>query len=408
MATIKILHYSSKKYNDGTSPILLRLTIDRKIKYFTLPDNFRCLSSQWDLKNGQFNNKYPNFQKSNKRLLDTQLKAMDIISILNQKNNDEGFTHDEFEMVFKKKTSKFKLIEYFTQIVENLESRNKIGNATIYKDAKSQFSAFFDNDIEMKNITLKDLNKYVEQCKKNNQKDTTVSVRMRTLRAVFNKARKEEGLENYPFTNFDWSQFSLQTEKRAISKNELLKIYNFPLDPGKPLFDAKMYWLFIYYCYGLNFVDFAKLEPKNITSDDEGQKLLVYYRSKTNRKITVPISEKALEIINYYKNQNFGNKYIFPILDPEIHKTGQQIKYRVQTALKKFNDEINQLATIVGIDKHLTSYTARHSFATILKKEMIPTSIISEMMGHKTESITQTYLDSFDNSTKSEAAKKLL
>jgi integrase/recombinase XerD len=408
MATIKILHYSSKKYNDGTSPILLRLTIDRKIKYFTLPDNFRCLPSQWDLKNGQFNNKYPNFQKSNKRLLDTQLKAMDIISILNQKNNDEGFTHDEFEMVFKKKTSKFKLIEYFTQIVENLESRNKIGNATIYKDAKSQFSAFFDNDIEMKNITLKDLNKYVEQSKKNNHKDTTVSVRMRTLRAVFNKARKEEGLENYPFTNFDWSQFNLQTEKRAISKNELLKIYNFPLDPGKPLFEAKMYWLFIYYCYGLNFVDLAKLEPKNIVSDDEGQKLLVYYRSKTNRKITVPISEKALEIINYYKNQNFGNKYIFPILDPEIHKTGQQIKYRVQTALKKFNDEINQLATIVGIDKHLTSYTARHSFATILKKEMIPTAIISEMMGHKTESITQTYLDSFDNSTKSEAAKKLL
>ena len=81
---------------------------------------------------------------------------------------------------------------------------------------------------------------------------------------------------------------------------------------------------------------------------------------------------------------------------------------RIKTATKKVNDDINNIGKELEIEKHLTTYVARHSFATILKKEMIPTSIISDMMGHKSESVTQTYLDRFDNSTKSEAAKKLL
>jgi integrase len=154
-------------------------------------------------------------------------------------------------------------------------------------------------------------------------------------------------------------------------------------------------------------MDIAKLEPGNIVTD-EGQKTLVYLRSKTHKIVKVPLSNEALKIIDYYKNQNFGSKYIFPIINPAIHKTAQQVKTRIKTATKKVNDEINAIGKELEIEKHLTTYVARHSFATILKKELIPTAIISEMMGHKTESITQTYLDSFSNETKSEAAKKLL
>jgi integrase len=408
MATIKIVHFTSKKLSNGTNPVLLRLTIDRKIKYFSLPDNLSCLPGQWDLKNGQFNNKYPNYQKANKRLLDAQSKAMGIIADLNVKNNDQGFTHDEFAELFSKKSTKLFLFQYFDDTIKRLQEQGKVGNAAAYKDTKSSFSKFIENDtVEMKQISLKNLNQYVEYCRKIGHKDTGISLKMRTLRALFNRAKEEEKLENYPFDGFKWQQFNLATEKRAITKADVLKIYNHKIEPGQPGFDSRNYWIFSYFTFGLNFMDIAKLEPGNIVTD-EGQKTLVYLRSKTHKIVKVPLSNEALKIIDYYKNQNFGSKYIFPIINPAIHKTAQQVKTRIKTATKKVNDEINAIGKELEIEKHLTTYVARHSFATILKKELIPTAIISEMMGHKTESITQTYLDSFSNETKSEAAKKLL
>jgi len=403
MATIKIIHFTSKKLSDGKNPVLLRLTIERKIKYFSLPDNFSCFPSQWDLKNGQFNKKYPNFQKANKRLLDALSKAMDIISQLNVKNNDKGFTHNEFSELFNKKTNKLFLFQYFDETIKRLS----VGNAAAYQDTKNSLFKFIGSEIEMKQITLKQINQYVEFCKEKGHKDTGISLKMRTLRALFNRAKKEEKLENYPFDGFNWRQFNLATEKRAITKTDVLRIFNHKIEPGQPGFDSRNIWIFSYFCFGMNFMDIAKLEPGNIVTE-EGQQTLVYFRSKTHKIVKVPLSTEALKIIEHYKNQNFGNKYIFPVLNPEIHKTPQQIKTRIKTATKKVNDEINIIAQKIGIEKRLTTYTSRHSFATILKKELIPTAVISEMMGHATESITQTYLDSFSNDTKSEAAKKLL
>ncbi|MBE0637544.1 MAG: site-specific integrase [Bacteroidales bacterium] len=407
MANLKIIHFTSKKLKDKTSPVLLRLTIDRKVRNFRFPDNFHCLKNQWNKNSSCFKTTYPNYDKANRRLDEALSKAREICMELNRKNNDKGFTHDEFVERFKESKERLMLFKYFDEIYNRLIAANKVGNAATYLDTKNQFVKFLETDIEMKNLTLKKINQFVEQCQSEGQKDTSISVRLRTLRALFNKARKEEGLENYPFEKFDWSQLNLQTEKRAISKTDLLKIYHHEIEQGKPGFDSRNYWILSYLCFGLNFIDLAKLEPKNI-STDEGQKILVYYRSKTKRIVRVPLSEQALKIIDIYTNQNFGSKYIFPILNQEIHQSPQQIKTRIKTALKKVNEEMNDIAAKLEIDKRLTSYVARHSFATILKKEMIPTAIISEMMAHANESVTQTYLDSFDNSTKTAAAAKLI
>jgi integrase/recombinase XerD len=408
MAKVKIVHYTSKKLKDKTSPVLLRLTINRKVRNFSLPDNFHCLPNQWDKKNSCFKYNYPNYDKANKRLGEALLKARDICMDLNQKNNDQGFTHDEFTERFKSNNQRLMLFEYFDQIITRLEKAGKVGNKDVYLDTKRQFQNFFDgNDIEMKKVTRKHLNLFVEKCLSEGKKDTTIHYRLRTLRALFNKAKSEENLENYPFEKFDWSRFNLETEKRALVKDDLLKIYNHKLEPGQLGFDSRNYWLFSYFCYGLNFGDLAKLEPANIVNEDN-QPILKYYRSKTRKLFKVPLNDYSLEILKHYQNSNFGKKYLFPILDSEIHKTPQQIRIRIQTALKKVNTEIREIAVSLGIKKHITSYTARHSFATILKRENIGTAIISEMMGHSSESVTQTYLDSFDNSTKTEAAKKLI
>lgn len=408
MANLKIILFKSKKLKNKTNPVYLRLTINRKVKYFNLPDNFHCLASQWDKNNHCFKTTYTNYYQANKKLVEAMSRAKAICMELNQKNNNQGFTIEEFIERFTFKNQKLMLFEYFDQIIKRLEKSGKVGNKDVYLDTKRQFEVFFDGqDIEMKEVTHKHLNLFVEKCLSEKKKDTTIHYRLRTLRALFNKAKSEEGHENYPFAKFDWSQFNIETEKRAISKTDLLKIYHHEIEPGQYGFDSRNFWLFSYFCYGLNFGDMAKLEPSNIITDGD-QLVLKYYRSKTRKLFKVPLNDYSLKILQHYKNSNFGNKYIFPILNPEIHKTPQQIRTRIQTALKKVNSEIREIAKSLGIEKHITTYVARHSFATILKKENIGTAIISEMMGHSSENVTQTYLDSFDNSTKTEAAKKLI
>jgi len=408
MATIKIIHYTSKKYKDKTSPVLLRLTIQRKIRNFSLPDNYTCLPRQWDKRNSRFNFRYPNYDDANTRLTEAYAKAENIIRSLNRKNNDEGFTHDEFAELFKKKSNKLYLLQYFDQRIKRIAEVGSAGNAAVYLDSKKQFEIFFETDLEMSKVTLKQLNLYVEKCYKKGLKDTTIHARLRTLRALFNIAKKEEGLENYPFEAFNWKQFNLKTEKRALSKGDVCKIRDFNLESDSTLFDAKNYWLLSLYCAGLNFSDHAKLEAANIISE-EGDKTLVYVRSKTKKTLKIPLIEQALEILNYYLNQNYGKKYIFPILDPDVHQTPHQINTRIKTALKKYNGELNEFALKVGIEKHLTSYVARHSFATILKKELVSTDLISELLGHHEGPIsTQIYLDEYTYSQKADAIRKLL
>ena len=109
------------------------------------------------------------------------------------------------------------------------------------------------------------------------------------------------------------------------------------------------------------------------------------------------------EILNQFK----GGEYVFPILS-ERHGTPQQKHYRIIKSLKIFNKNLKKLGEVLGFDMKLTSYVARHSWATVMKREGVSTSIISEGLGHRTELTTQIYLDSFENSVLDEASKKAI
>jgi integrase len=230
---------------------------------------------------------------------------------------------------------------------------------------------------------------------------------LRTLRALYNRARKEEKFEHYPFKDYDWSRLNTETEKRAISKEDVMKIVNYDIPADHPLADAKYIFTFSYLTYGTNFSDIAKMTRKNIIQKGDIY-ILRYNRSKGGKLYEIPLNKGAVDIIKFYQDLNPKGKYIFPILDENIHNTPEKIKTRIKTALKKFNRELNNIAEGVGIKEHLTSYVARHSFATILKKENIPISVISEMLGHQSELTTKTYLDSFEYDTKIDASNKLL
>ena len=100
--------------------------------------------------------------------------------------------------------------------------------------------------------------------------------------------------------------------------------------------------------------------------------------------------------------------YLFPILNVEVHKTALQKQNRIHKILSKVNSNLKLIATQSGLDINLTTYVARHSFATVLKKSGVNIALISEALGHSDLATTQIYLDSFDNEQIDDAMKNLL
>lgn len=255
--------------------------------------------------------------------------------------------------------------------------------------------------------------------------EITLSVKFRTLRAVINKAIGNEYAkqENYPFARnaaenrkFHVGKFNTSTTKRAISRADIRKIeaYHPPQDSGKyatlreeqeRLQLAKDIFLFSYYCGGINFVDMAQSQWSNVSNDLDGKLRLYYTRQKTGGKFSIPLLPPVLFILDRYRGADtllLGGpdvSCVFPILNTVLHKTPAQRHNRCAKIMSHVNADLKIIGAAVGIKTPLTTYVARHSFATVLKRSGVTAPIIGEMMQHPEERTTQIYLSEFDTET---------
>ncbi len=164
-------------------------------------------------------------------------------------------------------------------------------------------------------------------------------------------------------------------------------------------------FIFSYLGCGINIVDIAYLTYANIINNER----LQFRRRKTKKLITFKLQPLAIEIINKYRKQEYRQEdYIFPILTYGKHKTAKDKYNRVTFRTKMINEYLRKIGKHLGLEIKVTSYVARHSFATVLKRSGVNTSIICEAMGHSSEKVTQIYLDSFENEQVDAAMSNLL
>lgn len=151
-------------------------------------------------------------------------------------------------------------------------------------------------------------------------------------------------------------------------------------------------------------MDIAHLKWVNIQNDR-----LAYTRKKTGDEFDILLNPWVVQMLTYYREHHFIREgaYVFPILS-DFHQTPVQIDNRIDKVLKQVNHDLKEIAKLVGIDEHLTTYSARHTFATTLYRKEVPTARIKEMMGHESERITEIYLQSFDTETLSNIANSVL
>ena len=403
-ATITVVCYKSKTLSNGEHPLMLRICKDGKKKYQSLGVSIKA--NQWDFVRERPKPTCPNKEYILKLILDKQAELQQRMLELNTEQKEYTTTtllqddHKKYEL----KTVK----QFYQELIEQYMANEKYGNRLIYKSSYNSINVFTNGNLEIpfSAIDVAWLNKYEKWLRSKGNKETTMSLMFRTLRSAYNKAIESKCARksDYPFTDYRISKFDVSTEKRAIAKADVLKFSTDARPIGKQQYVqlSKDIFIFSYLCGGINFTDIANLTKDNII---EGKRLH-YIRQKTGKLIKLGLSEEALQIIRRYAVESKG--YLFPILNTQLHKTPLQKQNRIHKMLGKVNKNLKLLAAQFGVEANLTTYVARHSFASVLKKSGVNIALISEALGHSDLTTTQIYLDSFDNEQIDAAMKNLL
>ena len=322
--------------------------------------------------------------------------------ILKYKVADKEFTATTLLEKVKSPTHVKTVKELFDIQIKRLKDAKRLRYAEMYTLVFNSLVKFNGHlDIYFSDMDISWLKNYETWLRTNNLKDNTIGIRFRALRAIYNVAIEEKIVKKdyYPFDDYKVSKLKQKTAERAISKENVIEVLKYK---GKTPYECLAIDLFTfsYLTAGINFVDIANLTHDNIIDNR-----LSYIRKKTKKVITIPLQPKAFELIEKYKP--FGKTYVFPVLSP-FHKTEQQKANRVHKVISKVNKNLKSIGKELNIPIGLTTYVARHSFATVLKRSGVSTSIISESLGHSSEKVTQIYLDSFENEQISTAMANLL
>ncbi len=275
---------------------------------------------------------------------------------------------------------------FMESVIVQLRKLNKARTTETYTSTLSSFMNFRNGkDLPHDEITSDLMMEYEAWLKGRDVSMNTSSFYMRILRAVYNRAVERGLTENctpfkHVYTGID------KTVKRALSWECIKRIKALDLS-GKPSLDlARNIFLFSFYTRGMSFVDIAYLKKKDLQNGT-----LTYRRRKTGQQLFIKWEKPMQEIIDKYPVND--TPYLLPIIRKEGNERSQ---YR--NALHTINDNLKKVAELAGLQTNLTLYCARHSWASIAKSKNIPISVISEGMGHDSESTTQIYLASLDNS----------
>lgn len=398
MARAKIVLYKSKKLKDGSHPIMLRITHRKKIKYIYL--NFAVHEGDWDESTQTLTTKDKRLKRTynshNVKFHKTYSKALEVISQF----ESEGKLY-RVEQIVRKivgiQSSTF--IKFTENLIEELKERGNDGNARAYQSNLNIFKEFIgEKDLTFDEIDFSLVKKFETWLFKKGNQINGVGFQLRTLRAIYNRAIKE-GLARkdlYPFENFKIK--TEKTIKRALTKEEIIQIRDINLDKYQGQNRARDFFMFSFYCMGMSFVDIAYLKVKDI---HKGR--LNYSRQKTTQLYNMALLEPAMEIIKKYSDLQEKDDFVFPILD----NNHSDIHNLYLSQMRNQNRRLKEIEKKLELSIPLTSYVARHSWATIAKRSGIPTAVISEGLGHTTEKTTQIYLDSFENEVL-DAANRLI
>ncbi|WP_103864368.1 site-specific integrase [Aquimarina sp. I32.4] len=396
--------------SNGKFPVRLRVFVSNPRKQKLYPTKF-------DFTKKEFESIWET-NKPRKEYKDIRLKLQAIENKANEiADKIIPFAFTQFEKkLFRKKGDGIKVPYHYKERIADYKKQNRISTADSYNCSEKALKKFVEEgNKNYSNLTLLDINKnwlldFEHFMTNSGRSITTVGIYLRPLRAIFNKAIEEGEIEKefYPFGKRKYQIPTSKKVKKALSKEQMKKLF-LAVSQNEEQEKAKDFWFFSYNCNGMNIKDIAQLKYKNITNNK-----IVFYRAKTLftsktdlKPITVYLNDYSNKIINRYSNpEKLPEKYIFPILKGDETPEQQQVK--IKNFTRYINQHLKKLCKANDLPEEISTYWARHSFATLSVQKGVSLEFMQESLGHKNMATTQAYFAGFDDETKKEFAEGLM
>ena len=404
VTSIKLILDKRRSNNDGNYPISIQICFERKTR--TRSTKIYVQEELWDDEKKEIKKSHPESKLLNQRLK-KQFADLQSELLLADEEKVSTYLKPKQEIIEKQKTveKRVKTIYQFAdELIKDLKAGNKFGNAWVYEATVNALKGFHPEDnITFENIDYSFLDAYQKHLYSRDIKPNSVYLYIRTIRIFYNKAIKLKLVDKalYPFDDFKLKPE--KTRKRAIDKLLMKKIIKLNLVEDSTIWHVRNWFLLSFYLIGISIVDLALLTPKSYR---DGR--ITYKRRKTGKWYDIKVLPQAATILEIcLTDKKSKTAYILPIINyrTESQETTMRI---IKGRTKLINKYIKKLGEMIEYDGEITTYTVRHSWATIAKKMGFSNEVIAEALGHEYgNAITNVYLDSFDKVVIDKANEKV-
>lgn len=392
--TFKIVLDKRHQKKNEAYPLKLRIFQNRLFKECSL--NIDIPDKDWNNNMQLILPSNENYNVLNSKLSFTKAKVQKLICL----NEDEKITPDKIISILKNKGQnktkevKLDILKYGKEHIAKLKTSGFIGNAIAYSCSINKLESYVNTDsLKFEDINYKFLQDFNSTLLNEGIKINSISLYFRSIRALFNKAIKEGLLEAkfYPFTAFKIK--SEKTISRALTKGEISQIFSIDLANNTSIWHYRNLFTLSYCFIGMNFADLLTLTKDNFV---DGR--LVFRRRKTHKIYSIKIPFKAKEILKYYFNDlpSCNKEFVLPFVKNKNNPLS--LKKDVLQTIKNTNDYLSKITKLCSINKNVTTYYARYSWANIARELGYSKDMIAEGLGHEYgNKVTGIYLDQYDN-----------
>ena len=388
--------YKPKK--NGSYPVRIRVTYRRKRQYY--PTGKDLTPEQWEAMPTTRNRELRATRESIANSFDIVRQNVDELAYVS------GFSFDALDSRLKAGYNDT-VNTAFRAKIDDLRVNSRPGNMLVYDNVLKGIERFRGTKIPFDAVTVDWLRKYEKFLIDEGKTTTTIGIHMRHIRAILNDARRAGIIKDsqYPFGKGRFEIQAGEGRKMALTLEQIGRIARYE-DGSLATAKYRDYWLFLYLCNGINMADFVKLRYRDIVN---GEVCFVRQKTerttKTRKEIRVVISEPMQAIINRWGNKDRQpDSFIFPVLSGT--ETALEQKHKTQYLTRAINRRMAAIGKALGIE-HISTYTARHSFATVLKRSGANIAYISESLGHQDLKTTENYLASFERDEREKNADLL-
>lgn len=404
--TFKIVLDKRYSRKDLTFPLRLRLYQNRNYKEHTIGIYIR--EAEWNEQLQEVSKSNASHKIYNAKIVD--LKARLRKAILFNDDEEEQLSLEKLLSLVtpskkKKQENKPDIIAYGKKHIATLQEQGRIGSSISYSCAINKLKGFANADnLPFETVNYSFIERFNTSLLSEGMKVNGISNYMRSIRALFNRAIREGIIKAdcYPF-----SKFKIKNERtinRTLNISEIRSIAGLDLIPQTTIWHHRNLFLLSYCLIGMNFSDLLTLTKENFV---DGR--IIFRRKKTHKVYSILIQPKVKEILGHYRNEtaNANQSFLLPFI--QKNNSPIQLKKDIQQAIKNTNDYLSKITAILEIEKPVTTYYARYSWANIARSMGYAKDLIAEALGHEYgNKVTGIYLDNYSNSVLDEMNAKVI